>query len=100
MKKIVLLKKAEIKKQTKTVSTWTLNSKQTSLQKIFKFKDHIDAMIFVARVTVLSQVLEHHPEMLFTFQKVKVTLTSHDIGGLSKLDFDLAKRIDSLHISG
>jgi 4a-hydroxytetrahydrobiopterin dehydratase len=96
MKKPVLLKKSEINKELKKVDSWQLNSKATIIHKTVTFKEHLDALVFIARATVHAQVLNHHPDIEFSFKKVKVSLTTLDIKGLSKIDFDLAKRIDLL----
>lgn len=96
----VLLKKAQIKKLLKKVPLWVPNAKETSLTRLFTFKNHIDALVFIARTTVHAQVQNHHPEIVYTFKKVKVILTTHDVKGLSKKDFDLALKIDTLSHGG
>ncbi len=101
MKKTVsLLKNTELEKECKKLTLWSRNKKQTELSRIFTFNGHIDALVFIARITVHAQVLTHHPEILFTYAKVKVILTTHDVKGITKLDIDLAKRIDALYIGG
>lgn len=96
----VLLKKGEIKKLFKKVPLWVLNTKETNLSRLFTFKNHIDALVFVARTTVHAQVQDHHPEIVYTFKKVKVVLTTHDVKGLTKNDFELAQKIDTLSHGG
>jgi 4a-hydroxytetrahydrobiopterin dehydratase len=91
---IKLLTKAQLTKQLKTLDGWNHSEKAGTLQQTFTFKDHVDALVFIARVTVHAQVLDHHPDILFTFKKVKVILTTHDAKGLTALDIDFAKRID------
>jgi 4a-hydroxytetrahydrobiopterin dehydratase len=98
MKKILL--KKEIQKLMKKFDSWTLNTKNTQLSKTFIFSDHINALVFIARITVHAQVLNHHPDIEFSYKKVKITLTTHNHKGLTKIDFDLAKKIDSIKISG
>jgi 4a-hydroxytetrahydrobiopterin dehydratase len=90
------LTKAQLTKQLKGLSDWTVSTKGTALQQTFTFKDHVAALVFIARLTVHAQVLNHHPEILFTFKKVKVTLTTHECKGITTLDIEFAKRIDSL----
>jgi 4a-hydroxytetrahydrobiopterin dehydratase len=99
-KESVLLKKQERTKLLKKVPLWTLSAKENALVRTFTFTSHIDALVLIARITVHAQVQNHHPEILFTYNKVKVTLTSHDIKGLSSRDFELAQKIDSLKTSG
>lgn len=95
--KITLLKKAELKKLTKLLPQWQVNVKQTELQRTFSFSSHIDALVFIARITVHAQVLNHHPDLHFTYKKVKVKLTTHDCKGLTNVDVEFAKRTDSLN---
>jgi 4a-hydroxytetrahydrobiopterin dehydratase len=92
MKKLLLNKK-EIAKELKKLPEWSTNPKETSITYTRTFKNHIDALVFIARITVHAQVLGHHPEIVFTYNKVKVTLTTHDAKGLTKKDFELAQKI-------
>lgn len=100
MKKTALLKKTELTKKLKALKEWSLNTKGTFISRTFTFKDHINALVFIARATVHAQVLDHHPDIEFTFKKVKVTLTSHDLKGLTQKDIDLAERIDAITKGG
>lgn len=99
-KTISVLSKKEIDKVLKQRSLWSVNAKGTHIVRTLSFENHVEALVFVARVTVHAQVLEHHPEIVFTFKKVKISLTTHEAKGLTKKDFELASRIDSLHIGG
>jgi 4a-hydroxytetrahydrobiopterin dehydratase len=92
MKKLLLNKK-EIAKALKKLPDWSANPKETAITHTRTFKNHIDALVFIARITVHAQVLGHHPEILFTYAKVKITLTTHDAKGLTKKDFELADKI-------
>lgn len=96
MKKPLPLKKTQITKLLKQVDSWQTNTKSTLLYKTIIFKDHINALVFIARVTVHAQVMNHHPNIEFSYKKVKVTLSTHEVKGLTKLDFDLAKKIDAI----
>lgn len=59
------------------------------------FLDHITAMGFVVRVAMASEAMNHHPELTIVYNRVRVRLSSHDVGGVSERDFQLAKAIDS-----
>lgn len=91
-----LLTKTELKKALKKLDMWSVNPKGTLLARTYNFKTHIDALVFIARVTVHAQVLDHHPDILFTFRKVKLTLTTNEVKGLTKKDIELASKIDSI----
>jgi 4a-hydroxytetrahydrobiopterin dehydratase len=99
-KDAVLLKKGQRTKLLKKVPLWTLYAKENTLVRTFTFMSHIDALVLIARITVHAQVQNHHPEIHFTYCKVKVTLTTHDVKDLSIKDFELAQKIDSLKIGG
>jgi 4a-hydroxytetrahydrobiopterin dehydratase len=91
-----LLKKSVINKALKKLPVWTINPKGTVLSYSHVFKNHIDALVFIARVTVHAQVLDHHPEILFTHKKVKISLSTHEVKGLTKKDIELATKISGL----
>ncbi len=98
MKKQPQFKKKEIDKKLKDLSEWKLNPKYTMLSKSFKFPSFIAGLAFIAKITVHAEVLEHHPDIELSYGEVKVKLTTHDADGLTKKDFELAKRIDGLKV--
>lgn len=65
-----------------------------SLKRTFKFKDHITAMGFVVRVAMAAEVMDHHPDLRIVYNTVDIVLNSHDAGGVTDRDFDLAKKIN------
>ena len=94
--KLKSLTKSELQKALKGLTEWKLNPKGTTLTKTVTFQSHVDALVFIARVSVHAQVLDHHPEIVFTYAKVKVVLTTDTLKALSKKDIALAERIDSI----
>lgn len=66
------------------------------LTKEFKFKNFIEAFAFMTQVAILAEKKVHHPEWFNVYNKVKIQLTTHDVGGLSYKDFDLAARMEKL----
>jgi 4a-hydroxytetrahydrobiopterin dehydratase len=62
----------------------------------FRFRDFSEAFGFMSRVALASEQLGHHPEWSNVWNRVTITLTTHDTGGLSTLDLELARRIDAL----
>ena len=93
------LKTKEIEKNLKDFSGWTVNKAETQMSKIFPFPNFVTALAFCAKVAVHAEVLGHHPDLELSYGKVKVKLSTHEIKGLSKLDFELAKRIEGLKSS-
>jgi 4a-hydroxytetrahydrobiopterin dehydratase len=67
-----------------------------SITRDFKFIDFNEAFGFMTRVALLAEQHNHHPEWSNVYSRVSITLTTHDAGGLSTRDLDLAQRIDSL----
>ena len=64
--------------------------------KALKFKDFSEAFAFMTRVALLAQAADHHPDWSNVYNKVSVTLTTHDAGGLTAKDVALAEAIDRL----
>ncbi|MDX2254089.1 MAG: 4a-hydroxytetrahydrobiopterin dehydratase [Pseudanabaenaceae cyanobacterium bins.39] len=66
------------------------------LQKNYKFRDFVEAFGFISKVAIVSDKMGHHPELFNVYNKVRIDLTTHDAGGISALDFELAQKIDKL----
>ena len=75
---------------------WLLHSKRDALVKEFKFKSFIDAFGWMTRVAIWAEKWNHHPEWSNIYSRVHVTLITHDVDGLSDLDLNLARKMDSL----
>ncbi len=69
---------------------------ETQADKTFVFKNFVEAFGWMTSVAIVAEKLNHHPEWFNVYKTVKVTLTTHDTGGLSYLDLKLAKRMDAL----
>lgn len=79
----------------KEIPAWkTADNKK--IERNFKFKDFKEAMIFVNRVAEIAEAEGHHPDVFISYNKVRVELTTHAVGGLSENDFILAAKIDRL----
>lgn len=84
----------EIEREMRGVSGWALES--NAIEKDFSFSDFSEAMKFVNKVAEISEKHNHHPSIIISYNAVKLTLTTHGAGGLTKLDFEVAKDIDDL----
>ena len=62
----------------------------------FEFSDFAEAMRFVNKVARLAESANHHPDITINYNRVKLALTTHDEGGLTMRDFNLARRINKL----
>lgn len=96
-RKRVLLNKREINAVLKKHDGWLVNAKETFFYKTFTFPKYIDGLVFIARITVHAEVLQHHPDIEFSYGKVKVKLSTHDLKGLTKVDVALLERIEKLY---
>lgn len=73
---------------------WKMDGGADALEKTFLFKDFKQAFAFMTRVADDAEDLGHHPEWSNVYRTVKVRLTTHDAGGLTALDAELARRMD------
>lgn len=73
---------------------WTALTDRDAISRTFKFKNFNDAFGFMTRVALKAEQMNHHPEWFNVYNRVEVTLATHDCGGLSDLDVTLAKFID------
>ena len=96
-KKRVLLNKREIASVLKKHEGWSVNSKETQLSKTYTFSNYIEGLIFIARISVHAEILKHHPDIEFSYGKVKVKLSTHDLKGLTGVDVALLERIEKLY---
>jgi 4a-hydroxytetrahydrobiopterin dehydratase len=67
-----------------------------SLDKKYAFKDFASALSFINAVGILAEKQNHHPEIHNIYNKVQLRLNTHDVGGVTDKDFDLAKAIDCI----
>jgi 4a-hydroxytetrahydrobiopterin dehydratase len=67
-----------------------------AITKQFTFKNHVAALGFVVKVATTAETIDHHPEINWVYNKVGITLSTHDAGGVTAKDFELAEKIDSL----
>ncbi len=73
---------------------WTLAD--GGLEQTFRFDDFVTAFGFMTSAAIIAEKMNHHPEWSNVYGRVTVRLTTHDVGGLSDLDVDLASRLSAL----
>lgn len=88
----------EVQENLQTLNDWQLV--ENAIQKEFKFKDFISAFAFMTEVAFHAEKLNHHPDWKNVYNTVSITLNTHDAGGLTELDFKLAKLIDKISSHG
>ena len=87
----------DVNKYLSELNHWELAQDGKAIQKSFQFSDFVNAFGFMTKVAMESEKLNHHPEWFNVYNKVEITLSTHDVGGLSILDFELAGKIDHLY---
>lgn len=75
---------------------WTLRADGLAIARSFKFADFNAAFGFMTRVALHAEKADHHPEWFNVYNRVDITLTTHDAGGLSQRDVGLARAINAL----
>lgn len=77
-----------------TLDGWQLVPGREAITRSYRFADFNAAFGWMARVALMAEKLDHHPEWRNTYNRVEVVLTTHDAGGLTELDFQLAGFMD------
>jgi 4a-hydroxytetrahydrobiopterin dehydratase len=84
-----------------TLPSWTVStSGRDALSRRIRFTDFSTAWAFMSRVALAAEAADHHPEWLNVYGTVDITLTTHDAGGITAKDVELAKRIDTFAEAG
>ena len=83
---------AEIEQRLADLEDW--EAENNNLKKHFEFENFADALAFVNRVGAIAEKRDHHPDVLFGWGYAEFFLTTHDAGGITERDFQLAKAID------
>jgi len=75
---------------------WGMAEDRDAIHKTYQFKNFVDAFGFMTRAAIWAEKWNHHPEWSNVYKTVDVTLTTHDVDGLSALDVKLARKMDQL----
>lgn len=78
------------------IDQWELALSFTTISKTFKFKNYHQTVAFVNAVTWIAHKEDHHPEICFSYNECKITLTTHTVKGLTNNDFIMAAKINQL----
>ncbi len=85
---------AQVQSALEDLPEWSEVSE--AIQRTYQFASFIESMAFVNKVAEAAESDQHHPDILIRYNKVTLTLSTHDAGGISKKDFALAKKIDAM----
>lgn len=91
---IARLTDAERDEALAALPEWTLRADGLAIERTFRFADFSAAWAFMNRVALYAKKADHHPEWFNVYNRVEVTLTTHDAGGLSARDAAMAKAMD------
>ncbi len=90
-----LLSEVEIQENLKDIELWQRS--ENSIVREFVAPDFVSAIGFVNSIAIIAEAMDHHPDILiYGWNKIRISTTTHNRGGLTKLDFELAKKIDNL----
>lgn len=78
----------------KELKGWTQAPDRPAIRKTFKFKNFSEAWAFMSRCALLAEKMNHHPEWTNVYNRVDVTLTTHDSGGVTEKDIEMARRME------
>jgi 4a-hydroxytetrahydrobiopterin dehydratase len=84
----------EIQSKLPAVTGWTVEAGK--LKKEYQFGSFVEAFGFMASVALLAESMNHHPEWRNVYNRVTIELVTHDAGGITARDFELAQRIEAL----
>lgn len=89
-----LLTETEIQERLSQLGDWTQDGKILYCER--KFKDFVEAIAFVNQLVDPAETAGHHPDLEISYNKVMISLTTHDAGGLTEKDFQMAQTISAL----
>ena len=76
--------------------SWDWQDERDAIKRTFTFDDFAEAFGFMTRIAILAEKADHHPEWFNVYNRVEITLTTHDADGVSQRDVDLATKIDAM----
>ncbi len=88
------MSESEVSSELEGIPNWAETGE--AIQRTVAFNNFGESMAFVNRIAAEAERVNHHPDILIRYNKVTLTLSTHDAGGLTRKDFDLARTIDSL----
>lgn len=87
------LAEEEIRERLSNLPGWTL--RENKLHREFQFSDFVSAFGFMSSMALVSESMNHHPEWFNVYKTVRIDLSTHDVGGVSSLDFEWAEAANS-----
>lgn len=91
-----LLDADELNAALKKCPEWEYEKKSNAITRTVEFEEFSEAIDFVNDLAEIAEEAQHHPDILIRHTRVTLKLTTHDVGGLTDLDIELAQRVDNL----
>lgn len=91
-----MAEKIGAQKAVSELSGWAVAEGRDAIRKVFQFGDFNEAFGFMSRIALKADQMDHHPEWFNVYNKVDVLLSTHDAGGVTTLDLDLARFMDKI----
>lgn len=89
-----LLSEAAVQEQAKQLKDWKVEGQELKVTK--EFSNFVEAIDFVNKILEPAEKAGHHPDLSISYNKVTISLTTHDAGGLTAKDFEMAKELSQL----
>lgn len=89
-----VLNAAELQQAVEGLAGWSAQDK--TIERVFEFPNFVEAMGFVNRIAEAAEAVNHHPDITINYNKVKLSLTSHDSGGVTQRDVRMAGKINEI----
>ncbi len=93
----MLLNKEQLQIELKKIPSWKFAT--NGIENKFQFKNFNEAITFINSIAIEAETMNHHPEWCNIYNKVSIRLTTHDLGGVSNKDIELATAIDAIKFS-
>lgn len=90
------LKGEELRQHTRRIPDWEVADDESGISRSYSFDDFAGALTFVNRVGELAEQQNHHPDIAFGWGRAEVSFTSHDSGGLTERDIEMAAKVDQI----
>ena len=91
-----IIEKNRVPVELESLDGWLLTDDGSAIRKKFRFKNFSEAFAFMTRVAMLAEQNNHHPEWFNVYNRVEITLTTHDADGITLKDLTLAKLIEGI----
>lgn len=91
-----VLSGAELQQAMQVLAGWSVRDQ--AIERVFEFPNFVEAMGFVNRIAEAAEAVNHHPDIAINYNKVILSLTSHDSGGVTHRDLRMAGKINELSV--